>query len=70
MNNLLKDQQVHFGVILLHSGHQHVEATFIYLFSIPEIHQSGYRTCHYITIGRVYIVAICEYDTLLTECIK
>ena len=26
---------------------------FIYLFSIPEIHQSGYRTCHYIAVGRV-----------------
>ena len=23
------------------------------LFSIPEIHQSGYRTCQYITIGMV-----------------
>jgi len=26
---------------------------FIYLFSIPEIHQSGYGTCHYIATGRV-----------------
>ena len=25
----------------------------IHLFSIPEIHQSGYRTCHYITTGVV-----------------
>jgi len=26
---------------------------FIYLFSIPEIRQSGYRTCYYIAVGRV-----------------
>jgi hypothetical protein len=26
---------------------------YYYLFIIPEIHQSGYRTCHYIIIGRV-----------------
>ena len=26
---------------------------FIYLFIIPEIHQSGYGTCYYIIIGRV-----------------
>jgi len=25
--------------------------SFVHLFSIPEIHQSGYRTCHYITTG-------------------
>jgi len=25
----------------------------IYLFSIPEIHQIGYRTCQYITINMV-----------------
>jgi hypothetical protein len=25
----------------------------IYLFSIPEIHQRGYRTCHYIAVGKV-----------------
>jgi hypothetical protein len=24
----------------------HMGSSFIYLFSIPEIHQSGYRTCH------------------------
>jgi len=32
---LLKDQQMHFGfmdVILLHSGHQHVSATYIAIF--------------------------------------
>ena len=26
---------------------------FIYLFSIPEIHQRGYRTCQYIAVGWV-----------------
>ena len=38
------------------------------LFVIPGIHQSGYRTCHYIIIGRVQkslngkirIVTVCE----------
>jgi len=26
---------------------------YYYLFSIPEIHQSGYTTCHYIKTGTV-----------------
>jgi len=38
----LSQLQNHHGPLLIY-----------YLFIIPEIHQSGYRTCHYIIIGRV-----------------
>ena len=31
------------------------------LFSIPEIHQSGYTTCHYITTGKVQNESL-QYD--------
>ena len=41
------------------------------LFSIPEIHQSGYRTCQQITLGmvqvsvdnKIHIRMICDYNT-------
>jgi hypothetical protein len=38
---------------ILNEKHVHPFSPHIHLFSIPEIHKSGYRTCHYITIGTV-----------------
>jgi hypothetical protein len=56
---------IHLNFDMLFDGKKLVMSTvsdFIYAnlhnnnnnkFSIPEIHQSGYRTCHYITAGKV-----------------
>jgi hypothetical protein len=40
------DSKEHCFLEILHHHHHH-------LFSIPEIHQSGYKTCHKITTGSV-----------------
>ena len=59
--NLRTNYYSHYGIMLI-KEHKCYNHNHNYLFSIPEIHQRGYRTCQYITTNTVQNESL-QYNT-------